>query len=195
VCGLLDVGRAGRVFATDVAADVAADGSASGRTIVQFVICVTVIIPTAVTKVLDIIVDKRQHGHRLCKILAPAPVVVLAAAMTTSTVNGRCQQRNCDQGNKAASNGTLRGLLTGSVVVIGISLLASSSWLGAFDSARTTLNVLASAVAAVAALGGRVAPVITRVGVVVLHVGRGRKAVHCCPRCPTPPRPGPVAMA
>jgi hypothetical protein len=53
MCGLIDVSKAGRVFATDVATD----GAAAGRTIVQFVTCIAVIVPTAVAKVLDLVVN------------------------------------------------------------------------------------------------------------------------------------------
>jgi hypothetical protein len=190
--GLLDVGGARGVFATDVAAD----GAAAGRTIVQFVKCVAVVVPTAVEKVLNVVIDKLQHGHRLCKTLAPASVVVLAAAMTTSPVNERCQQRDRDQGNEVARNGTHQGLLPGGVVVVvGVVVVGIIVVVGGVRRRKDDARCAGVGVAAVAARGGHVASVVAHGGVVVLHVGRGRKAVGCCPRRRTPPRPGPVATA
>jgi hypothetical protein len=87
VRGLLDVDGAGRVFATNVAAN----GAAAGRTVVKSGIRVAVVVPTTIAKVLDVVVDERQHGRCLCKIIALAPVVVLAAMMTASPVNKCCR--------------------------------------------------------------------------------------------------------
>ncbi len=114
--GLPDVGRAGCVFATNIATN----GAASGRTIVQSVICVTVVIPTTIAKALDVVVNKHQHGRCLCKTLTLAPAIVLATSMTTSPINKCCQQHCCNQGNKVAGNGSHQGLLPGCVFVIGV---------------------------------------------------------------------------
>ncbi len=54
-------------------------------------------------------------------------------------------QRNCNQGNKAASNGTHQGLLPAALLLLALLLLASLLWPGAFDTVRMTLDVPASA--------------------------------------------------
>ncbi len=87
MCGLLDVGGAGRVFATNIAAN----GAAAACTVIKSVIRVAVVLPTTIAKVLDVVADEHQHGHCLCKIVALAPAVVLAATMKASPVNKCCQ--------------------------------------------------------------------------------------------------------
>jgi hypothetical protein len=139
--GLLDIGGAGCIFATNVAAN----SPAAGRTIVKSVIRVTVVMPTTIAKVLDVVGDKHQHGHCLCKIVALAPVVVLAAAMMASPINKCCQMRGCNQGNKVAGNGTHQGLLTGCIIIIGIVVGSVAVMVGAFDIARKMLDVPVSA--------------------------------------------------
>jgi hypothetical protein len=55
VGGLIGVGGAGLIFATNIVAN----GATTGRTVVQSVIHIAVVIPTAITKVLNIVIDKR----------------------------------------------------------------------------------------------------------------------------------------
>jgi hypothetical protein len=189
VRGLLDVAKARCVFATNVAAN----GAATGRTIVKSVIHVAVFVPTTIAKVLNVVIDKHQHGRCFCKIVALTPVVVLAATMTSSPVNKCCQKCNPNQGNKAAGNGAHQGLLPGCIIVIGIVVGGIVVVVGAFDVARTMLDV------PVSTLPLSLPTVVASPWLLQWHCcpprRQGRKAVHYCPRCCTPLCPCPAAMA
>jgi hypothetical protein len=130
---LLDIGRAGCVFATNVAAN----GPTAGCTVVKSMISIAVVVPTTIAKVLDVIIDEHQHGRCLCKIVALTPVVVLAAAMTASPVNKCCQKRGHKQGNEVAGNGAHQGLLPGCIIVIGVVVGSVVVMVGSFNVART----------------------------------------------------------
>jgi hypothetical protein len=105
------------------------------------------------TKVIDVVINKHRHGHRLCKIVALAPVVVLAATMTMSPINGCCQCMIATRTTRPLATALTRVFFQAALSLLSaaplsasaLSLLASSLWTGAFDATKMTLDVPASA--------------------------------------------------